>query len=376
MIVMSIYMTFEEAAEFLNTSRSTLYRWLREERVPAHKMGRQWRFLRDELEAFSRGDVPMNNLSELAKLLRDRNQEEDEMQMTHPSEISNGLIWDALDHGASVIHIDPKGSSHQVRYRTDKGLETLFELPALTFESLDSEWTKSSKPVRGDLKRRLFLERDQKGKTDRVQVRYQKLETLAGSRVVLRLLPENSFAMEVDVIAPEAEDAQTLRKWMNATHGLVLISGRSGSGKTTTAYVCLNELAQAKDKVIFTIEDPIGTYIPDVNQLEVDLNDERAYREAFSAVFDSDVDVLFISSTIASRHRQTMWRSALSAAESGHLVFVQMEADSAEDAVARMRAEVDGPLDDVLVGAVWQELVEKKGGGRKARYEFFEGPSR
>ncbi|WP_249755839.1 ATPase, T2SS/T4P/T4SS family [Microvenator marinus] len=369
-------MTFEEAAEFLNTSRSTLYRWLREERVPAHKMGRQWRFLRDELEAFSRGDVPMNNLSELAKLLRDRNQEEDEMQMTHPSEISNGLIWDALDHGASVIHIDPKGSSHQVRYRTDKGLETLFELPALTFESLDSEWTKSSKPVRGDLKRRLFLERDQKGKTDRVQVRYQKLETLAGSRVVLRLLPENTFAMEVDVIAPEAEDAQTLRKWMNATHGLVLISGRSGSGKTTTAYVCLNELAQAKDKVIFTIEDPIGTYIPDVNQLEVDLNDERAYREAFSAVFDSDVDVLFISSTIASRHRQTMWRSALSAAESGHLVFVQMEADSAEDAVARMRAEVDGPLDDVLVGAVWQELVEKKGGGRKARYEFFEGPSR
>ncbi len=81
---------------------------------------------------------------------------------------------------------------------------------------------------------------------------------------------------------------------MNASHGLVLISGRSGSGKTTTAYVCWNELAQAKDKVIFTIEDPIGTYIPGVNQLEVDLDDERAYREAFSAVFDSDVDVLFI----------------------------------------------------------------------------------
>lgn len=369
---MSDHLTFEEAADFLNTSHSTLYRWLREERVPAHKMGRQWRFLRNELEAFRRGHVPTNDLSELAKLLRERNHKEGEMEMTHPGEIANGLIWDALDHGASVIHIGPKGNNHEVRYRTSKGLETLFELPALTFESLDSEWTKSSSPVRGDLKRRLFLEREHKGKVDRVQVRYQKLETLAGSRVVLRLLPENTFAMEVGVIAPDADDAKTLRTWMNASHGLMLISGRSGSGKTTTAYVCLNELARTKDKVIFTIEDPIGTYIPDVNQLEIDLDDERAYREAFSAVFDSDVDVLFISSTIASRHRQTMWRTALSAAESGHLVLVQMEADSAEDAIERMRAEVDGPFEDVLVGAVWQELVEKKG-GRKARYEFVQG---
>ncbi len=61
--------------------------------------------------------------------------------------------------------------------------------------------------MRGDLKRRLFLEREHEGKMDRVQVRYQKLETLAGSRVVLRLLPENTFAMEVGVIAPDADDA-------------------------------------------------------------------------------------------------------------------------------------------------------------------------
>lgn len=369
---MSDYLTFEQAAEFLNTSRSTLYRWLREGKLPAHKMGRQWRFLRSELEASLQGQAPSADLSALRALLLQRSQESQDMnEMTHPSEIAERLIWDALDQGSAVIHLNPQGQKHQIRYRTRQGLQTLIELPSWGFEALDKEWVERSSPVRGEHKRRMTLERERGESTQRVQVRYQKVETLAGARLALRLMPERA-PVELERIA-QPQDAATLRAWMRAPSGLILVSGRSGSGKTTTAYVFLQELAKANDKVIFTIEETIGEALPGVHQVEVDLDDERAYREVFSSIFDSDLDVLFIGSTIAQRHSKTIWNTALSAAESGHLVFVQLEAESAEDAVERMRAHTDLPFDDVLVGASWQELLEVDG-KRQARYDLLKGP--
>jgi len=216
------------------------------------------------------------------------------------------------------------------------------------------------------------LSRGEAEDAERVHVKIQRLETLGGPRITLRLIKESRVPIDFERIA-DAEDAATLKRWTEKPHGLVLISGRSGSGKTTTAYVCLNALAAAGDKVIFTIEQEVGSYLSGVNQVEVNLDDEAAYREAFSAIFASDLDVLFIASTFAQRHRSTLWGTALSAAESGHLVFVQLEADSAEDALEKFQSAVDRPIAQHVVGSVWQELRAKKTGGREAVYDVVTG---
>lgn len=377
---MNEYMTFEEAVEFLNTPRSTLYRWLREEKVPGHKLGRQWRFLRSELEQFrssgARVQEESRGLVELAKLLHHKNQKGVGMitEIKNPSIVAEELIWDAVDSGATVIHLGPVGEEHEIRYRTSEGLLTLLQIPTASFVALDRHWISSSQKLRSESSRRMYLERERSGKVEGLQIRYQKLETFLGERLALRLIQEAKFPKSIDLIVNNKEDEATLRRWSQAKHGLFLIAGRSGSGKTTTAYCCLEEMAQAGDRILFTLENSVEVLLGGVNQVSVDLDDEVAFRKAFGDIFDADLDVLFLSSNFAQRHLKTLWGSALSAAESGHLVMVQLEADSAADALKKFSDAVDRPIEDYLLGAVWQELIEDKDTRkRKANYQFISG---
>jgi excisionase family DNA binding protein len=377
---MTDFLTFEEAASMLNVSHSTLYRWLREDKVPGHKAGRQWRFERAELEAFMRSDDSdvQSALAPIRNYLESSRNEEGPMDIDisrSPAKLAESLLWDAADRGASVVHFQPDGPGHQLRYRTGDGLEKVVEVPEGTLEVLDEQWRRGSKPMRSEDHRRLFLEREDDGAA-RLQVRYQKLETLQGERLTLRLLPEDKSDVGIEDIA-SGDDAERLHWVCEQSHGLMLVSGRSGSGKTTTTYACLSELADSGDRVIFTLEEMAGYFIPGVNQIEVDLSDDEAFRHAFSAMFESDPDVIFIASSLSSYHRSMVWNSALRAAESGHLVFVQMEAESAEDARERFVETVDRPVDDYLLASCWQELDTDEDGHRFARYEWTpsSGPS-
>ena len=166
----------------------------------------------------------------------------------------------------------------------------------------------------------------------------------------------------------------TLQRWSQAPQGVILIAGRPGSGKTTTAYCVLQEIAEREDRVVFTVEDSVEFSLKQVHQVSVDLDDEIAYRRAYADIIDSDIDVLFISSNFAQRHLHTLWGSALSAAESGHLVLVQLEADSVEDARTQFAQATQRPLDEHLVGVVWQCLEsDAHSGQRSARYDFLSG---
>lgn len=369
---MSDYLTLSEAAEFLSTPRSTLYRWLREDRVPAHKLGRQWRFLRDELEAFRAGGPGDDASAALASVRAHlaTHLSPDTSMSAAPAELARALVWEAVARGASAMHLAPKDGAHELRYRTGSGLQTVITLQADAFDALDAEWIRASRSIRDDARRRFFLERGEPA--ERLQVRYRRLDTLAGPRLTLRLLRAAHQSVTVDRIA-SADVAATLRRWCSASHGLVLVTGRSGSGKTTTAYSCLAELAASDSRVIFTVEGAIGYYLPGVDQVEVDLHDEAALRSTLAAVTDSDPDVLFLSSGIAQPHQQLLCGVALSAAESGHLVFVQMDADSADDALRRFTEGAGRDVRRSLVGVVWQELVPKPAGGRVARYELERG---
>jgi excisionase family DNA binding protein len=364
---MSDYLTLDEASEFLSTPRSTLYRWLREDKLPGHKLGRRWRFLRSELEEIRRGGAAApTGLDALAKVLSARR---GHPVPPTPASVAEHLLWDGADSGATAVHLIPTGTDYAVRYRTSDGLVPLAPLPAAAFDALDREWSRRSRPVRQEAKRRLFLERGEGEQATRLQVRYRRMETFAGARVTLGLLLDDRSRVSIDRIASNPDDAARLRTLCELNQGVVLVSGRSGSGKTTTAYACLVEAARGNDRVLFTLEESIGTFLPGIDQLEVALDDEPAFRAAFEGVMDSDPDVLFVASTLAQPHREALWGLCLSAAEAGHLVFVQLEADSVEDAATRFISALDRPPGDHLAGAVWQELVPH-GQGRRARYEF------
>jgi general secretion pathway protein E len=374
-------MAFDEAADYLHTPRSTLYRWLREGRVPGHKLGRQWRFLRSELEAFrasgNRAQEEAAALAPLAQVLQARLAPS---QTTHSmasegAALVDALIWDAADHDVSVVHVQPHDGGYAIRYREAGDLNDLIQLSEPAFAVLDRNLTLKSTLIRANNKRRLHLERRTESGVERLQVRYQKLETFSGARLTLNLVPQSRLPKRVEDICNTPQEAAVLRRWSQASKGLVLVSGRSGSGKTTTSFCCLEELARERDRVIFTLEESVEFLLPHVEQVEVELSDSRAVREAFDAVFASDPDVLFVASSLSPQHQTALCRHALSAAESGCLVFVQMDAVSADDARRLFETAVARAIEDQLVGVSYQELVRDEASGpRRAQYELATGP--
>lgn len=376
------YMTFEQASTFLNTPRSTLYRWLKEGKVPGHKLGRQWRFLRTELEALrsqpvehtiSDDDASGGPLAALEALLMSTTPKEAREMMMQLS-IQENLMWHAYDQGATALHVQPQPDGQwAMTQRNAAGLEEITTLSAEAFEALIDAIEADIPPefrgavgVRGAWK----MTRGE----DHLLVQHQQLTTALGPYWTFRLIRTHRTTHPLEEVVEHPQDLEALTRFIQATHGLVLIAGPSGSGKTTTAYGCLQALANRGDRVIFTLEPSTEFLIPGVNQVEVDLNDDRAYRQAFSQVMHSDPDVLFLSSTYAPRHRNLIYTTALNAAESGHLVFVQLEADGAEDALARFQSHVERPVDDWVVGVVWQELVRQAGQSTRARYDILPGP--
>lgn len=374
------YMTFEQASQYLNTPRSTLYRWLKEGKVPGHKLGRQWRFLRSELERWRTqpppvgGEDPDDPLRDLRRVLRERAvQPTQEAEMMTALTTRDMLLWTAYDEGATALHLQPEVSGGwRLLQRTGGRLQALSELApeaALALAGALEETMPESMRDKAGVRSAFKMQRGR----DQMLVLHQHLPTALGPRWTLRLIRERPGTRELSELM-DHPDQEVLERLLSSSHGLLLISGTSGSGKTSTAHACLRRLEQGGAGAIFTLEPSTEHLIPGVNQVNVDLDDERAYRRAFACVMNSDPDVLFISSTFAPRHRGLLYTTALNAAESGHLVLVQLEAESAGHAIERFQAHVERAVDDCVVGAVWQTLEPAEDGALRARYELLEGP--
>jgi len=141
-----------------------------------------------------------------------------------------------------------------------------------------------------------------------------------------------------------------------------------------TYLCCLGELAQRGERSICTIEGGIAVRLPNVEQLECDLDNESAVTKVLDTVSGKSLDVLFVSSSADSLLQNRLCRHALSAAESGQLVFVQMEAESTAEAQKIFEDAVDHSIADHLVGVSCQRLIrDPDTDGRMAQYEFVSG---
>lgn len=366
------YLDFDETVQFLKTTPSTLYKWLQAGKIPGHKLGRQWRFLKDELEIHVSGKGSRIHIQKdfinLAELLLTRSKHKESEMNTQTTSVSEKILWDAFDHGSRLVHIYPSKGKYEISYRSRSGLEKLTDIQEESFAEIDSSLNKISTALADGSSRRIYLHR---GEDDILQVRYQKLETVTGPRLTLRLYQPESDVMPLEKITNDTSVLSQFKQWATKKNGLILVSGAAGSGKTTTIYSLLNEFKN-QGRLVFTIEDSVEMVIEGINQIEVKGHQQEDFEKIFDKVYSSDPDVICLGLGSFIEIEEKIFNLAFKAASSGHVVIVQMNKASCNEALAAFKKYVQYPLNDLLIGISCQKLVEDHGKTRAA-YEFTDG---
>ena len=270
--------------------------------------------------------------------------------------LTNLIIRDAIAQSASDIHIEPGRRIGVVRYRVDGVLRKHMDLPMTAMNRVIS---RIKILARLDIADRL---RPQDGKA---HVRVQKLSydlrvsTIpagsANEKCVIRILDSNAQeTLEELSLAPY--ELGRLRQLLNLREGIVLVTGPTGSGKTTTLYGALRELADGKVNIM-TVEDPIEYELPQITQTQVETKQGVTFSTALRAILRQDPDIILIGEI---RDVETA-ETASHAAMTGHLVLATVHANDAVSAVARM-ADMGLPyatIGTTLRGAIAQRLLRR-----------------
>jgi len=243
----------------------------------------------------------------------------------------NTLIERAITKQASDIHIEPYEASYRVRFRLDGVLNTTAEISLLQRDALISR-----------LKIMASLDIAEKRRPQDGRIRYQhagrtidlrvsSLPTDFGEKLVLRLLDKSHLKLELGALGFEAADLHTFREAIHQPYGIILVSGPTGSGKTTTLYAALNELNT--DAVnITTIEDPIEYNLPGINQTHVRADIGFTFAQALRAFLRQDPNIIMVGEI---RDRETA-EIAIRAALTGHLVLSTIHTNDAPSTITRL----------------------------------------
>jgi general secretion pathway protein E len=264
------------------------------------------------------------------------------------------LIANAVDAGASDIHIEPMDSRLRVRYRIDGVLH-----------EIDSRTPGERAPIVSRIKIMAGLDIAERRLAQdgrmRVPVRGKAVDFrvatspgMLGESVVLRILDRGNLALDFDTLGFEADVLARYRRMIERPHGVVLITGPTGSGKTTTLYTSLIGL-NTPDRKILTIEDPIEYQLDGINQHQVKPQIDYSFATALRSFLRQDPDIMMVGEI---RDRETA-QIAVQAALTGHLVLSTLHTNDAASAIGRL---LDMGVDDYLLtstvnGLVGQRLV-------------------
>ncbi|MCL6600091.1 MAG: GspE/PulE family protein [Alicyclobacillus macrosporangiidus] len=266
------------------------------------------------------------------------------------------IIQQGLAMRASDVHLDPAPDGLHVRYRVDGLLRTDQVLPR-TMQSVVLARLKIMANL--DIAERRL---PQDGRTSvqhggqRVDVRVSTLPTVHGERCVLRLLDPRQGVMDIPSLGLSPDNERLFRRWIAAPHGMVLITGPTGSGKTSTLYAALRAL-DAERRNIITIEDPVEYQLPGVNQVQVHPAAGLTFARGLRAILRQDPDVVMVGEI---RDLETA-EIAVQAAMTGHLVLSTLHTNDSASALTRL---VDMGVEPFLVassvlGVVAQRLVRR-----------------
>jgi type IV pilus assembly protein PilB len=246
------------------------------------------------------------------------------------SELLDVLFAGAIKLDASDIHLEPGEQNFRIRYRIDGVLEEIAQLPMSAFHNLLSR-------IKFLAKLKLDVTHPQDGRfeikvlaTD-VDIRVATLPTSYGEAVGMRLLPKNKKFLKLDNLGFPEDVLKMIREAMAKPQGMIINTGPTGSGKTTTLYAILQELNQPGKKII-TLEDPIEYRVAGIEQIQIDAENKTGFLDALKGSLRQDPDILMIGEI---RDQETA-RIALQAAMTGHLVLTTLHTNNAPAALARL----------------------------------------
>lgn len=280
-------------------------------------------------------------------------------------ELVNMLVERALERRASDVHIEPVPEGLCVRARVDGVLVRMFDVPPHAAGAVVSR----IKIVAGlDIAVRLRPQdgRAMLGSGNRdVALRVSTLPAIGGEKVVIRLLRGGAEAPSLDVIGMDADTRARLDRMLAQPHGVLLVTGPTGSGKTTTLYAMLAALDRVHRNIV-TLEDPVEYGLSGITQVQVHARAGMGFADALRAVLRQDPDIIMVGEL---RDRESAG-IALSAALTGHLVLATLHTNDAPSAATRL-CELGVPpylVAGTLIGALAQRLARRvcphcRGGG-------------
>jgi general secretion pathway protein E len=268
----------------------------------------------------------------------------------------NLILFDAVKSHASDVHVQPYEERLVVRTRIDGMLYDTFSLPKNLQEEVISRLKVMGRMNIAEKR----LAQDGRATVqvgDRViDLRIASLPTSFGERVVIRLLDKSARLYELGEIGMDSRTLARFRHLIGAEHGLILVTGPTGSGKTTTLYSALKEI-NSKEKNIITLEDPIEYQLEGISQTQVSEKKGMTFASGLRSVLRQDPDVIMVGE-IRDRETATM---AIQSSLTGHLVFSTMHTNDAASAVTRL---LDLGIEPYLVassvlGVMAQRLVRR-----------------
>ncbi|MBF0276519.1 MAG: Flp pilus assembly complex ATPase component TadA [SAR324 cluster bacterium] len=268
----------------------------------------------------------------------------------------NSLLWQAAREDASDVHIDPSPRETNVRYRIDGVLYDVSTIPknahltVVNRVKVMSRLDIAQKGMPQDGRTRVLVA----GK--RVDIRVSTVPTVHGEKVVMRLLYQSEQLMNLDDLGLVGSVRQDFNKIVHKTGGIILVTGPTGSGKTTTLYAALGTLDRHAKNVI-TIEDPVEYKIPGYSQIEVNHKLGLTFANALRSVLRQDPDIIMVGEM---RDTETA-QIAIQAALTGHLVFSTVHTNNAPATITRLIDMQVEPflVTSTIIGVLAQRLVRR-----------------
>ena len=266
----------------------------------------------------------------------------------------DSILHQAFEQRASDIHLEPKRDHAVVRFRVDGVLRTMHTFPRIVYQAVVSrlkmlsglDIAEKRRPQDGRIKR---IESDKE-----IELRVSTLPTVFGEKAVLRVFDPATLVSSLEQLRMVEGEEKQLREMLSRREGLVLVTGPTGSGKTTTLYAVLRHVATPEVNVI-TIEDPVELVFPPLSQVQVNPRIRFSFASAIRSVLRQDPDILMVGEI---RDAETA-EMAVQAALTGHLVLSTLHTNDAPGAVTRL-ADLGVPrflIGSTLVGVLAQRLV-------------------
>jgi len=266
----------------------------------------------------------------------------------------NSIIRGAVNDHASDVHLEPQYPEMRVRYRINGILHDIMTIPRHTEPSIisrikllaDMDITERRRSQDGHIS--IDIEDRQ------IDLRISTVLTINGEKIVMRVLDKGTMLIELDQLGLSSEQAETFKSFIARPHGMVLVTGPTGSGKTTTLYAILKQLDVITRNII-TVENPVEYQMPNVNQIQVNPYTDLTFATALRTIVRQDPDIIMIGEIRDSETADIAIQSALT----GHLVLSTLHTNDAVGAIVRLLDMGIQPFftASAVVGVIAQRLV-------------------